>query len=683
MPAALTHLLEARSVAVVGVSDDPTKLGRVVLRNLQHAGFDGRIYGLGRVAGDIDGVRCFAAPKDLPEPVDAAFLAIPAEATAGSLRALAAAGVKVAICGAAGFAEDADAEGIARQAELKRIVAETGIRLVGPNCNGIYNVRRRLSIGFNTAHGRRLEAGDIAILSHSGALFEAMASRLHTLGAGISLFVSAGNEADLDLLDYLEFVVADAGTRVVALLLDALGDGDRFRRLADQARRAGKHLVALKIGLSEIGARAAVAHSSRIAGSAAAYAALFDAAGVPMVHSLEGLMAAAALLSRYGKASGMLAAMSSSGAGAALLADLAARHDVPMAPLRPETRAELHRITRFSQAGNPTDLGIFQGMPRREEVPSIVAADPDVGVVLALSHSFALDRHPALGALVRARREVGKPCLLVAPGGLPAEERQRYEAGGVPVLADTESTLQGIAAMLLPPRDYPAVPARPAIADDGALNRKRPLTEPESLAFLARFGVATVATRVCRSADEAVMAATEFGFPVVLKAVVPGVAHKSDHGLVRLGLAKADAVRAAYEAMGAPAEVAVQPQIAGALEAIVGVARSPGVGLVLLAGLGGLHAEAFGAPMLWPLPTSRAEIERKLGLGPLGRVFASARWQHTDARAALVAALLALQDAVLWAGDRLAAIDINPLILGGGRAIAVDALVVPAETKEA
>ncbi|HUB94750.1 MAG TPA: acetate--CoA ligase family protein, partial [Stellaceae bacterium] len=282
-------------------------------------------------------------------------------------------------------------------------------------------------------------------------------------------------------------------------------------------------------------------------------------------------------------------------------------------------------------------------------------------------------------SLPRACRDTGKPCLVVAPGGLPAEERQRYEAGGVRVLGDTQSTLEGIAAMLASPRSYPEPPLpRKTNADGASLNLTRPLTEPESLRLLSCFGIDTVTMRVCRSADEAVVASIDLGFPVVLKAATPGLAHKSDRGMVRLGLMNAEAVRAAHVAIGAPAEAVVQRQVAGGLEAIIGVTRAPGVGALLLAGLGGIHAEAFSEPCLWPLPTSRTEIERKIGTGPLGRALASACRRDASACAALVAALLALQDAALWAGARIAAIDINPLILADGRAVAVDALVVPA-----
>lgn len=569
---------------------------------------------------------------------------------------------------------------------MKRISDQTGIRVVGPNCNGIYNANARLSIGFNTAHSKRIQPGDIAIFSHSGALFDAMVGQLATLGAGLSVFASSGNEADLDLLDYVEYAIAEPKTRVVALLLDSLSDGDRFRRLADRLRHADKHLVVLKIGTSVIGAQAAVAHSSRMAASGAAYAALFEAAGVPAVSSIESLMTSAALLSRYGKANGGLAALSSSGAGGSLLADLAAKYGVPLATLGDPTRAALTRLTRFSQAANPTDMGNFQGVTGREDVPSLIAADPAVGALMALVQSFHLGAHPLIKPFTMARGNSGKPFVVVAPGGFPAEERDQYVAGGLSILGDTEATMQGMAALLMPARAYPEPAAPPRMtpaADEPLFRSRRLLTEPESLSLLRRFGLDTVATHVCKDAEEAVVAANDLGWPVVVKAVVQGVAHKSDLGFVHVGVENAEALREICASFAQPATVAVQAMVHGKLEAIAGITKAAGVGTLLLAGLGGINAEALSAATLWPIPTTRADIEAKLAASALGRILTSPRWNDAASHTAFVEALLALQSLALWAGAAIDSVDVNPLLLGNGRAIAVDALIVPSpkETK--
>jgi acyl-CoA synthetase (NDP forming) len=312
-------------------------------------------------------------------------------------------------------------------------------------------------------------------------------------------------------------------------------------------------------------------------------------------------------------------------------------------------------------------------MRRSADVPSLLMADTGVSVGLALVHSMnPWQGDPYRAAMGKARETSGKPLLVVTPGGMPEQERQTYTARGIDVFTDTDILLEGIGALLtLPPEPVPAVVA--AVAPSLPA---RQLTEPESLRLLAAFGVPVVPAIECDSAADAIAAATRLGYPVVLKGVAGGVAHKSDLGLVHVGLRGPDAVAAAYEAIGCPL-VVVQAMIAGELEAIAGVTRSDGVGMVLIAGLGGIFAEALHDVTTFVLPASRTAIESGLAKGSLGRVLASPRWKHPDAAGAFVDLLMALQAAALTLGDSIQAIDINPVILGKSGAIAVDALVIP------
>ena len=669
----LHALFHPRAVAVIGASDDETKHGYIVLTNLRNAGFLGGVYGISRRLENVYGIRCYPDIASVPEQVDTAFLAIPAEAAVQAVRDCARAGLTSVIVGSAGYAESLDAGGKERQRELQRVAVEEKIRIVGPNCNGIYNAHHPLSIGFNTAHAKRQNPGGVSIFSHSGALFDAMAGRLAMLGAGLSLFASAGNEADLSVLDYMEYGIAHAQTRVIALLIDSLEDGPRFRRLALQAHAAGKPVVALKIGGSVAGAAAAVAHSSRMAGDAASYQALMDASGVATVKTLEGLMTAAALLDKYGRHPGRLGALSTSGAGASLIADRCEALGVPLATLSDETHAAIDAQKMFSRVGNPLDMGIFGGMRRAGQIPALLMADPGVSVALGLMHSMnPWQGDPIRDAMAKGREMSGKPLLIVSPGGMPASERESYTSRGMDVFTETDILLEGIGAMLTPPPA--AIPT--AMAGAASVMPDRQLTEPESLNLLLGFGVRGVPTVECPSLAHALSAARAVGYPVVLKGVVEGVAHKSDKGLVHVNLTDIDALEAAYASLGCP-NVIVQKMIKGDLEAIAGVTRSEGVGLVLLAGLGGIYAEALGDAVVWPIPVSRAAIEEKLADSVLGRVLASDRWRHEGAANAMVDLLLALQRAALAIGDRLEAIDINPVILGAAGAVAVDALVIP------
>ena len=280
---------------------------------------------------------------------------------------------------------------------------------------------------------------------------------------------------------------------------------------------------------------------------------------------------------------------------------------------------------------------------------------------------------PYRAAMARAREATGQPVLIVSPGGLPETERATYETMGMDVFTEMDIVLEGIGALLTaPPSPVPSIAAPPAPALPA-----RQLTEPESLALLRGFGVPTVPTIPCDSVANAQTAAARMGYPVVLKAVVEGVAHKSDLGLVHVGLRDSDAVARAFAAAGC-ATVVIQPMVHGALEAIAGVTRADGVGLVLLAGLGGIHAEALGDVTMWPIPIDRATIEQRLRDSALGRVLHGHRWKHPGTASAFVDLLLGLQTAAVSLGDWLHAIDVNPVILGAHGALAVDALVIPA-----
>jgi len=668
----LDFLFAPRSVAVVGASADPKRLGSMVLKNVLDSGFGGPVHAVGRGGGEVLGLPCLPSVDLLPEGVDVAFLAVPAQATAETVRACAARGVRAVIVGAAGFAESGE-EGRLRQDELSQIARDTGVRIVGPNCNGLYGATAGVSVGFNTGHSLKIPAGDVAIISHSGALFDVFARRLMAFGAGLSFFVSAGNEADLTMLDYLEYAIGDANTKVIALVVDALSDGRRFRDLAAQAQAAGKRLVALKVGLSPRGEQAAVAHSSRLVSPGEAYRTLLAAGGAPMATSVEGLIAAAAFLSRYGAGRGGAVVLSTSGAGGAVMADLADARGVAMVDFAPETLAAMQGRQRFSQFGNPIDMGVFGGFEHIDDLLAAAMDDPEAGALVALLPTLPEASHRQLVAAAGASQaRTGKPHVMLCPAGLPDAARKLCDDAGLFVFTETACCLEAVAAYLnggtAQETAQEATP-QPALAGSGALS------EPESLALLARHGLATAECRLCASAAEAVAAADRIGYPVVLKGVVEGVAHKSDLGLVKLGLRDAAAVREAYLAVGA-ASVIVQPLLKGELEAIVGMTSSPDVGPLLVAGLGGVHAEALDEVTMWSIPATRAEIERKLRSSALGRVITGPRWRHLAAFPALVDALEAVQRLALAAGPAVAAIDVNPVLLGAEGAIAVDALVV-------
>lgn len=676
---ALSALFHPRSVGVVGVSATAHKLGNVVCANVLKGGYAGPVYAIGSAEG-IEGAICVPDLTQIADAPDLLFLAAPAQACVALASQAAEAGVKAVIVGAAGFAESGD-EGGALQQQLADLARRTGLMIVGPNCNGIYNAHARLALGFNAGHGRAWPVGGIALLSHSGALFDALARAIGRFGGGLSLFVSAGNEVDLDVLDYMDHALEDDRNKVIALLIDAVPDAARLRTLAARAMALGKPVVALKLGSSAKGADAATAHSSRLAGDHAAHRALFEACGIHMVNTLEGLAATAALLERFGTVAGGLAAISTSGAGASLVADLCQQHDVPLVDYSPATVAALSSRRRFSTLANPTDLGFFGSLDMFGEVMQAIVQDEEVGAFLAFIHSIGPNFRRLSDAWAESIAASGKPHIILAPGGLETEETQAYRAAGALVLQESAVCFAAMSAMFGGTRKamatIDAVAATPLAI---ALN-PGPLDENSSLSILADHGVRTVPSRRCETVEQAVATAQELGYPVVLKGIVEGVAHKADKGLVALNLMNEAAVIRAYEAMPAPA-VLVQPVIRAELEAIIGFTRDPGAGPILVIGLGGVHAETLDQSRPVSLPADRDELERQLDASIVGRVLSGPRWRHPRARGDFIDMLVAVQALALGNEKRIEAIDLNPVMLGAHGAIAVDGLIVGAQMRE-
>jgi acetyltransferase len=696
-PPNLSRLFTPRSVAIFNVSSDPSKLSRITLRNLKSGGFKGAVFPLNPTLEQAEGFQCIRTLAEADEPIDVAFMAIPAGATISAARECGAAGVKFLVIGSAGFAESG-AEGAALQRELAHIAQLNGMRIVGPNCNGIYQTRHHLALGFNTGHSRQMPVGHVALLSHSGALFDTMTTILRRHGGGLSFFVSAGNEADLNLLDYLEYAVNDPNTHVVAMLLDALSDGNRFRRLIHQANRLGKSVVVLKIGSSQDGAEAAEAHCSRLASPDAAYRALFAQSGVCTVNSIESLMTAAALLSRFGRVGGGLGALTVSGAGAAILLDSASRNRVPMTTYAAHTQAELDARRMFSRVGNPTDYGAFGAMRSVfSEVPALIAGDPGVTVLLSLVHSMNdYQRRPYIEALANAK-SAGKPILVLTPGGLDPEERAAYEAEGFVCLADTDAAMQAVRALTQPATSSDDLESAPrpdlnparatntgdASAPRAMLCRGRPLSEPESLELLSLFAIPTVRTIRCANRDDAARALQLLGGSVVMKGVRLGVTHKTEHGLVKVGIQQATEIDRAVSDFGIFDELIVQPMIDADLEVILGLKRSDDLGLLLIVGLGGVYAEALSEVVVFNVPASAAHIADELSRSPVGRVMNCERWPRPGDFQTLLEVIDRLQNFAMWAVDDVEAVDINPLRIGSQGIVAVDALVVPRQVHAA
>jgi acetate---CoA ligase (ADP-forming) len=672
----LDFLFQPKHVAVIGASRTPGKLGHSVLKNLVNGGYTGRVSAINPVGAEVEGKPGYRSLREMPERADCAFLAIPAAAIPDAVRECAEAGVRVAVLGAAGFAELGTEDGLTRQKDVAATARASGLRLVGPNTNGILSTVDRLSLGYNASHGERFAPGDVSFVSHSGALMDGIARRLYGAGGGLSKFIAAGNEADLNMLDYLEYLIEDDSTKVIGLVIEALSDGPRFLRLA---RKARKPIVALKIGRSALGAGATLAHSSRLAGSARAYEALFREAGVASVGTVEALACGCALLSSKTRTEDTrLVCVSTSGAGGAILADFAGERGMPLAGQRngdweEAVAAQIADMPTLGRVRNPIDMGAL--VPDWSQLAEVFAALERNGVqgpTLVYAHSA-----PAPGwddrmadALIARNKRCAAPVLILTPGGLKPELETRYAKAGIPVYYDTATCFDSLQCWYRAGGSVQETEPR-RLTKKIPISGKDFLDEAASAQVLRQAGVPMVRSETVSYLDEAKAAAAALGYPVVLKALAPGVAHKNQHGLVAVGIRDAAVLEESFQEMKSRLKddvpFLVQPMIASKAEVIVGVSREAPLGHFLVFGLGGIHAESLDQVTLLPVPVGPATIRARIESSPLARIAPVE---------ALAQVLEALQALVLDHAGSIDSIDVNPLLITRDGCVAVDALIV-------
>lgn len=701
-PRDLSPFFRPAAVAVIGASADTGHIRGRIMAQLVKCGYPGRVFPVHPRESEIMGLAAYPSISAVPERVDLALIAIPAEAVAGVLEECAAAGVRAAYVFSSGFAEEGG-DKRALQTRIREISRRTGMIVAGPNAIGLMNVALPIVASFTPAVDLsalpRLRAQKaerrIAIVSQSGGLAFAFFNRGLQRRLPFSYVVNTGNEADLDLTDIGEFLLDDPTTGVILMFVEQVRRGGAFMALAERALALGKPLVVAKIGRSAAAQRAAVSHTASLAGADRAYEAVFERYGVIRGEDQDDMLdiaAAAALCPEpRGKRVGVVTI---SGGVGGWLADTLESHGLEV----PEFSAELQSRIRtflpsFGAAGNPIDI-TAQAIGTDYRLRSVetleVSAEVDAIVVassLAADTRLSLEK-PHLREIAARRR---KPILFYSYP-LPADAaRADLEEIGVPLYTG----IRGVARALSLLADHAArrrslVPAAPAERSPGHAAALRKLdaagptlSEVEALAVLAEYGIVAPPHRLVQSAAEAAVAAGEIGYPVALKVQSPEIPHKTAAGAVALGLANTDAVAAAFERVLAGARravpdaaiqgVLVEAMARPGLELILGVSRDDTFGPLLLLGRGGIDVETMAERVMTPLPVDLGEAERlsaRLDRGRLG----GAERDH----AALAALMVSLARFAGDFSDRIREIDLNPVILGAadeGIAV-VDALMV-------
>jgi acetyltransferase len=676
--------LKARSLAIVGASER-ARWPSEILRNLRELGYPGPVELVNPRQRQVLGQHCYRSLRDLPAPVEHALVIVPAAAVPDVLTEAEAAGVRSATVYASMMGEGEAPQSKARGAWLAQLVARSRLRIAGPNCMGSFSYRERL-FGYPNTELCRLPPGPVACLFQSGGTLQLWMQSAAERGLRFSYCVTSGNEADLDLADYLNFVIDDPETHLIVLFIEGLRRPALFMQAAGRALAMGKPVLAIKTGASARSQMASLSHTGAIAGDFASYLAMCERYGIVNCRSLDDLLEMALAFGAGRVPRGpRIALVTPSGGAVDLLHDYGETEGAVIPDLAPSTKTALLPLMQEGIApANPLDMGIPPPLATAAAICAAVAGDAGIDMV---AWALPLPRKDvAFGDLAPMRdmlASTDKPVVGFArmihqagEGYLAAQE-----AAGFPFLQGMQATVRALNGLWFHAARRGRLPSSPPPAPPSRLT-------PATLeATLADYGIVPAQSAAVASIDEAAAAAERIGFPVALKIRSRAILHKTEAGGVALDLSDRGEVVDAAAALVTAARAAhpdasiegflVQEMVAG-IETIVGARSDPHYGPALLVGAGGILAELANDAALRLLPLEAGEIRAMIDGLKLAHLLAGFRGRPAADRGALESVALALGRLFLDHRSRIAEIEINPLTLrpAGTGAVAVDVRVL-------
>lgn len=680
-----------KSIAVIGASEDQTKFGGRLYRSLLRHGYEGAVYPINPGRDTLFDLKTFASVTATPEAPDMVVMALPRAKVKDEIAASAARGARGAIIITARFS-DAGPEGALLEAEIVDIARTHGMRLIGPNCLGIISPANRVVLCSSPALDiDSLPVGPLGLISQSGALMATIFDRALEMGVGFSHCVSVGNQADLELCDFVEYLIEDPRTQVICTYIEGIKDPRRFAALARRAREAGKPWLAVKAGRTEAGSRAAFSHTASIAGSHAVLAAVCREENITLLDDTGTMVTLAAALAKHPRAKvESVAVLTTSGGGGALAADAITSAGLSMAEFAPATQAAIDELYSPGQGLNPVDFGgrkFDNAIDLVKRTAEIVAGDPNTDALL-----YAITTAPMM-PLLAGQLAAGmtdeqdrsrKPAFVVMQPGRAADgARAVLRERGIEFTNHTGEAIEALVAWQARSRFAARIGAsRPTGCDAESVPAPGQHDEAASKSMLARYGIPVNDSRLAKSVDEAVAAARELVFPVVMKIVSADIVHKSDVGGVAVGVVDETAAADTYQRLIANARaavpdaridgVSVQTMASGKLELIVGARRDPQFGPIVVVGAGGVLVELLSDRAIARAPLATPDARRILQTLSIWPMLAGYRGKPlaVDAAADAIAR-------VSWLAHDLSGsdfeLDINPLIVDEQGCVAVDA----------
>ena len=694
------NMLNPRSIAVVGATPRMQYGGRMLAAAL-NAGERINVYPVNPRYDEVMDVKCYPSVSDLPEAPDVVGVVVSSGQVLDVLKEVHQKGTRAAIIISAGFSERGTPEGRDLQAQVSAFARESGLRISGPNCLGLANVKDDIWVT-SSSRGAEVLSGPVGLVCQSGAsAFGPFLNRALDSGIGLSYIISTGNEADLDFSDFVRYLLNDDDTKVIAGFVEGFKDARKFIEVAKLAAERGKPIVLIKIGRSELGAKAAQSHTAALTGLDALYDAALAQYGVIRVSDYDELLEVSNLLanSPAPPAKG-LAVVSHSGGISSLTADMCGQVGLDLPELSDAAKGGINGVLKgFGWASNPSDVTGFANSDSFPEIMQFMANDPAMGtLVVASSGGDAQaeqviaqrdrDDKKALAFLWTGSRKEHAGLNMLKKARIPVFYTPNKLATGVRSLLDYHSWLgqRGKAG-------FPAAPAiRPrqqAAAERLAARGGVALSEHESKGLLSEWGVPITREKLVQNADDAVTAANEIAYPVVLKADVANMPHKTEAGLVMLGIQDDDAVRAAYDQVistaanaGAVGDgingVSVQEMVLGGVEVIVGLSYDSQLGATILFGSGGVMVEVYNDVALRLCPIDEKDALEMISDVKGARLLEGFRGRPAADVNALADTLVRVSHLGAQLEGTMAELDINPLmVLAAGQGVkAADAVAV-------
>ncbi|NGO40312.1 acetate--CoA ligase [Limisphaera ngatamarikiensis] len=678
----LESLLSPNTVAVIGASRSPGKVGHAVVANLLASGFQGTIVPVNPQATEVLGVPCYPSLDAYGKPVDLAVIVVPPRAVMEALESAIRVGVKAVVVITAGFKE-VGPEGAALEKALVERCKAAGVRLMGPNCLGVMNIHHRMNATFAAALP---PAGPISVISQSGALCVAILDWAVKERLGLSKVLSIGNKADLNEADFLEALAQDKETRVVVSYLENITDGNRFLQVAEAAASI-KPVIVLKVGITQAGARAASSHTGSLAGADMAYGAAFKRAGVIRAEHFEELFDYARAFAAQPLPRGnRVVVITNAGGPGIMAADAAETCGLRMVPPSDPIRQRLREVLpAAASVGNPVDVIGDADPDRYMKAFELIQEDETIDAIIVLVTPQNMTRPTDLARrLIETHRGV-KPVLAAFMGGQEvAAAQELLVSAGIPNYPSPERAVAALKAMV----DYSAWRNRPPrVVARIAVNRRRvnrvlqwhvrsgtaQVGEVEAKEILRAYDFNVLPGQLARTADEAVEVAERIGYPVVLKISSPDIIHKSDFGGVRINLATAEQVRDAFDLMMVRIQRrAPRARVRGAYvekmgprgrEVILGMTRDPNFGPLLMFGLGGIFVEVMKDVTFYLAPITQDEAMQMLKSTRSYALLQGARGQEPVDLDAIASALQRISQ-LATDYPQIQELDINPFVVG-------------------